>query len=66
MKFEQVHAQVPQRELSQAETISILRVSERGFPRWWDLFEADGRRGFATAVLGKVSAPPDDVRWASS
>lgn len=63
MKFESILERWRNDELSQAEAAEILGMSERGFRRWRDRYEASGLEGLADGRLGRVSPrrTPDDV-----
>ena len=64
MRFEALYARRHRRELTMAEAVEMLGVTERTFRRWRERYEADGAEGLQDRRLGYPSGravPVDEV-----
>lgn len=56
MRFEELYARRPRRDLTMAEAAEMLGVTERTFRRWSTRYEAEGIEGLEDRRLGRASA----------
>src|SRR5574338_979276 len=64
MRFEELYARRPRRELTMGEAAEMLGITERTFRRWSTRYEAEGTEGLEDRRIGRVSAravPADEV-----
>ncbi|MEP6935533.1 MAG: helix-turn-helix domain-containing protein, partial [Nitrospirota bacterium] len=66
MRFEELSARRPRRDVTMAEAAEMLGVTERTFRRWSGRSHAEGAEGLQARRIGRLSAravPVDEALW---